>query len=856
MKKLRFILLSFCLFPSIMGCNLLAKKTKHTVTFYDFGKVYETQQVKHGGLVTKPKDPVIEGSEFLGWYDNNDDKWVFNSFTVQTDIDLVSKRNYLYSVITLDANGGTLEDNKVTIVAGSSVTLPTPRKDEHRFEGWYYNDVLIEDGDIWQYEFNVTLVAQWHRIGQLDVLSCNSYSDLKEEFFNKKASNKYRTITQNGISSLDYLRRDPSWSDTKSTVLLNCLDTLVSYDEFGILRKGLAQRITHNEDYTSFTFKVRNDVPWVDSNGNQYEENGTPKFVSADDFVLAWNISSGDSSDFSYLKSTITSVTSNNNNEVTYNLSEPTPNFLSLLTHFPFMPVYSFSFTGNGVFKDSILSCGPYYISSIVNKEVSTEIYLKASPYYWNKTNEQRLDGVRINYYASDVDGSYSRAKYESGSIDSFSLSQNDSIGWYNYITGPNNTGTIDNPYNEYVDTYLYEGKQSSNGSNFVLERSKNAKSRVSYSSFGNLNTIKNTERALRLVDVRKAILAAIDYPVYFKKYSNGDETSILARAHIINSFVPRNYIYDDNGNEYTKTYLAQALANNKGITLEQAQEEIKPATWEYRFENQDAISELVVKAITSILKYNNDSTMIENYGEITFPINIEYFTTPHVMDDYAYQLEEIESLNKRLNGITEVDDNYSNCSVFKVVPTNMVNVSNVDEVSGSYGSYAAYDFALDLWGWYPEYEDPIKMLEPFKKNGDWSSIFGYFSYNYVPNIVVSNNTVSETDLLGTYTSLINAAKQAYNDQSTSYTTLAEAEIELCYNLGIFMPIYNPYQNWSFDISKSVGFNRTIHTNSKRFTNAYILANPLNKQERAWVNHLYDEAKADALTNGMNDIYS
>ena len=72
MKKL--VLVAFVLLASVMtlaGCknDSVPETPKYTVTFdTDGGSAVDSQSVESGKMVTKPEDPSLEGSWFLGWY--------------------------------------------------------------------------------------------------------------------------------------------------------------------------------------------------------------------------------------------------------------------------------------------------------------------------------------------------------------------------------------------------------------------------------------------------------------------------------------------------------------------------------------------------------------------------------------------------------------------------------------------------------------------------------------------------------------------------------------------------------------------------------------------------------------------
>ncbi len=64
--------------------------------------------------------------------------------------------------ITYDVNGGNeLESTTQTVTYGEEFTLVTPTDESFIFGGWFYGDQLIESGNSWSIQKNVTLVAKW-----------------------------------------------------------------------------------------------------------------------------------------------------------------------------------------------------------------------------------------------------------------------------------------------------------------------------------------------------------------------------------------------------------------------------------------------------------------------------------------------------------------------------------------------------------------------------------------------------------------------------------------------------------------------------------------------------------------------
>lgn len=138
----------------------LAESSTVTVTFMVDGKVYSTQKVKYGTKATKPENPTKDGHTFVEWIDENNDKWVFNGYTVDKDLVLYAVFEYDYSLVTFDPAGAVLNTTEAKYTYGQNVTLPTVSKVGYTFEGWYEGDKLYTSG-AWQTNENVALVAKW-----------------------------------------------------------------------------------------------------------------------------------------------------------------------------------------------------------------------------------------------------------------------------------------------------------------------------------------------------------------------------------------------------------------------------------------------------------------------------------------------------------------------------------------------------------------------------------------------------------------------------------------------------------------------------------------------------------------------
>ena len=123
-----------------------------------------TYTTNYGDLPT----PTRAGYTFDGWYTdaNSGTKITFGSIVT------IGKNHTLYAhwkpneyIITLDATGGTLSNNSISILYDSNYgVLPTPTKDQYNFIGWYTSKdggTLITSNSIYKTVGNQTLYAHW-----------------------------------------------------------------------------------------------------------------------------------------------------------------------------------------------------------------------------------------------------------------------------------------------------------------------------------------------------------------------------------------------------------------------------------------------------------------------------------------------------------------------------------------------------------------------------------------------------------------------------------------------------------------------------------------------------------------------
>lgn len=106
--------------------------TLYTITFdVTGGSALQPISGIYGAALNLPT-PVKEGYKFIGWYLNNNDKFVETTFT--RDVTIIAHWVQAYT-ITFDANGGEPVQT-LSLLEGDAITLPTPTKTGYKFVKW------------------------------------------------------------------------------------------------------------------------------------------------------------------------------------------------------------------------------------------------------------------------------------------------------------------------------------------------------------------------------------------------------------------------------------------------------------------------------------------------------------------------------------------------------------------------------------------------------------------------------------------------------------------------------------------------------------------------------------------------
>ena len=163
----------------------------------------DTISIQYGSALNLPT-PTREGYTFNGWYDEDDNLVESGTWNYTDDLTLTPSWTANSYSVTLDADGGEVDPETVSVDYGDEIELPTPERTGYTFNGWYNGTTLVSDGDVWNYTTDLTLTASW---------TANTYSLT----FNDVSSNSV-TVTYDynygGLSTDNTLSSGATLSDS------------------------------------------------------------------------------------------------------------------------------------------------------------------------------------------------------------------------------------------------------------------------------------------------------------------------------------------------------------------------------------------------------------------------------------------------------------------------------------------------------------------------------------------------------------------------------------------------------------------------------------------------------------------
>lgn len=569
---------------------------------------------------------------------------------------------------------------------------------------------------------------------------------------------------------------------------------------------------------------------------------------------------------------------------LTYKLTGTLPYFLSVLTYTPYFPVNQ-SFIDSiggienyGTDKDNILSCGAYVMNKF-KMGTGSSIKYRRNANYWDVNNVHTYE-VNAIQIPANITSSTSRRGYETGTIDGFTVNEQDDTGWKEYVLGKDGTGSLDKP--AHPDAHVVDGLGDGSTFAFMLNMDRNAsmdgtgvsgtmmKSESAYNVDAdgdkNNDTVMNTNKALSVSPAfRELVLKSLDTRTYLHSQGN---TVYEQTKTVVNTWVPANFITYSHtaadeaigikGNDfvdftkkayvdefYDASYTAENFAkaeaalgyghvstgeSGKSLTLPEAEITAGSNTWELTAEGKAELETLKTQAKEEL-----------KAAGVKLPVVVEYAGLAYSSESDRFDAEFVNATNARLNGCWYggnsleasvgrpsnaliCDKSQEDNAIFRLIKNNSTNIPNANAYSAISQNYAA---SIIISGWGPDYSDPLTFANCTITDGDLADALGTSSKNI--------HFTEVKKQWETYDKLV-AEASATADNRDRFIKFAEAEIELLFNLNIVKPIKMRGLGKNVAVSKTIPYRITSATygvSSYKYKYIEVLTRPISQTEYA-----------------------
>ena len=581
-----------------------------------------------------------------------------------------------------------------------------------------------------------------------DFIKTEDYNEMRAKWDELKGTGTYESWVKEYLAGKGYTLKDsfsmPYASDpvtwdglatsraADTDAIINTYDGLMEYDVEGTLQPALAESYEVSDDGLTYTFHLRKDVKWTDSQGREVDT------LKADDFVAGMQHMCDAQGGLEYLvQGVIKNVSQYISGEITdfdevgvkavddytveYTLEEPCSYFETMLGYTIFMPMSrSYYQSQGGKFgaeydssaadyqygkdSNSIAYCGPYLVTNATAKNT---IVFKLSDSYWNKDNVNIKTLTWLFNDQSDVTKMYTDAK--AGTVD-----------YVNLNTSTMETAKSEGLYDQYAVVSDTNATSFMAFYNINRTATANANDGTTAKSTKSDEEIQRTNKALQNVHFRRAISFAADRGAYNAQQVGED----LKYTSLRNTFTPGYFVslskdttIQINGTDTTfpaGTYygeIVQKQIDADGVKIKVWDAENKTSDgFDGWYNPENAVEELN----TAIEELAEEGITIDESN----PIQMEY-PYPSAVEVYTNKANSYKkSVEAALGG--------------KVV-INLVDAVDLDGwyYAGYYANYgyeANYD-VYDVSGWGPDFGDPCSYLDTMLPDyeGYMTKCFGIF---------------------------------------------------------------------------------------------------------------------------------
>ena len=542
----------------------------------------------------------------------------------------------------------------------------------------------------------------------------------------------FRRLYGSEVETLNYLYT----SNTNDyEMCANMVDCLVEYDQYGVMQPALAESWEHNDDYTEWTFHIRQGVKWMDAEGNEVAD------VTANDWVSAarWVNDAANNSSNQYMYNGIvknaeayfnytayllesengTRTTDDEGNPIepvaevsfddvgvkavddytlVYTMEAPCTYFPTVLSYTTYMPVYGpfLEEMGDsfGVDNYSVLYNGAYIMTQF---EPQNQRILTKNETYWDKDNVF-IDEIQYLYNTSATQlgpESFIRGEVDWAQIDASILSA--------WLEDPERQNMVSpsraNVSFSYFFCFNFEPRfdDSLDPDNWLL--------------------------AVNNENFRQSIRYGLDRINALTVVEPEDPESLLNRTITPATFTSAA------GLDYTQYPALQEISSSDGFNEELA------------------------------LQYKDAAVEELTAAGATFPIQMYMRYNP----DTANWDRECQVIEQQLEGLLGSD--YIDIVVEAGPSTNFLSTVRR---AGDYG------FMKCNWG--ADYADPQTWTDPFKETSNSYNFMGTDEGTVIGQEPCVNKSAETQDLTDQYYDLIEAAKAITTDTEARYAAFAEAE--------------------------------------------------------------------------------
>lgn len=581
-----------------------------------------------------------------------------------------------------------------------------------------------------------------------DFIKAEDYNEMRAKWDELKGTGTYESWVKEYLAGKGYTLKDsfsmPYASDpvtwdglatslaADTNAIINTYDGLMEYDVEGTLQPALAESYEVSDDGLTYTFHLRKDVKWTDSQGREVDT------VKADDFVagmqhmcdaqggLEYLVQGVIKNASQYISGEITDfdevgVKAVDDYTVEYTLEKPCSYFETMLGYTIFMPMSrSYYQSQGGKFgaeydssaadyqygkdSNSIAYCGPYLVTNATAKNT---IVFKLSDSYWNKDNVNIKTLTWLYNDQSDVTKMYTDAK--AGTVD-----------YVNLNTSTMETAKSEGLYDQYAVVSDTDATSFMAFYNINRTATANANDGTTAKTTKSDEEIQRTNKALQNVHFRRAISFAADRGAYNAQQVGED----LKYTSLRNTFTPGYFVslskdttIQINGTDTTfpaGTYygeIVQKQIDADGVKIKVWDAENKTSDgFDGWYNPENAVEELN----TAIEELAEEGITIDESN----PIQIEY-PYPSAVEVYTNKANSYKkSVEAAFGG--------------KVV----INLVDAVDVDGWYyaGYYVNYGYeenydVYDVSGWGPDFGDPCSYLDTMLPDyeGYMTKCFGIF---------------------------------------------------------------------------------------------------------------------------------